>query len=211
MDIHPPRQPIHTVKDFLLHLLTITVGLFIALSLEAAVQSVHHRHLVRDARENLHREITANNQKYAMNAKWVAENREQLARNIELLRDLRKGKKLDPANLGWHWQWNSFSGVAWRAARDNGAVSYMEPDLISSYSLIYLQQDYINSTALAIVSGESKAGAALEAAADPSNLSALEIQTLLVKSAEINLSLGTLQTTMKALEDMYIQQSQDQR
>jgi|SRR5580658_488160 hypothetical protein len=211
MDIHPPRQPIHTVKDFLLHLLTITVGLFIALSLEAAVQSVHHRHLVRDARENLHREITANNQKYAMNAKWVAENREQLARNIELLRDLRKGKKLDPANLGWHWQWNSFSGVAWRAARDNGAVSYMEPDLISSYSLIYLQQDYINSTALAIVSEESKAGAALEAAADPSNLSALEIQTLLVKSAEINLSLGTLQTTMKALEDMYIQQSQDQR
>jgi hypothetical protein len=211
MDIHPPRQPIHTVKDFLLHLLTITVGLFIALSLEAAVQSLHHRHLVREARENLHREITANRQQYSMNAKWVAENREQLARNIELLRDLRKGKKLDPANLGWNWQWNSFSGVAWRAARDNGAVSYMEPDLISSYSWIYLQQDYINSTALAIVSEESKAGAALEAAADPSNLSALEIQTLLVKSAEVNLSLSTLQSTMKGLEDMYIEQPQKRR
>jgi hypothetical protein len=211
MDLHPPRQPIHTVKDFLLHLLTITVGLFIALSLEAAVESIHHRHLVRDARENLHREIAANHQQYAMNAKWVAENREQLARNIELLRDLRKGKKLDPANLGWHWQWNSFSGVAWRAARDNGAVSYMEPDLISSYSWIYLQQDYINSTALAIVSEESKGGAALEAAADPSNLSALEIQTLLVKSAEINLSLGTLQSTMKSLEDMYIEESHERR
>ena len=211
MDIHPPRQSIHTVKDFLLHLLTITVGLFIALSLEAAVESLHHRHLVRDARDNLHREITANRQQYSMNAKWVAENRDQLARNIELLRELRKGKKLDPANLGWHWQWNSFSGVAWRAARDNGAVSYMEPDLISAYSWIYLQQDYINSTALAIVSEESKAGAALEAAADPTNLSALEIQTLLVKSAETDLSLSTLQTTMKGLEDMYIEQSQKRR
>jgi hypothetical protein len=211
MDIHPPRQPIHTVKDFLLHLLTITVGLFIALSLQAAVESLHHRHLVRDARENLHREIVANHQQYAMNAKWVAENREQLSRNIELLRDLRKGKKLDPADLGWHWQWNSFSGVAWRAARDNGAVSYMPPDVISSYSWIYLQQDYINSTALEIVSEESKAGAALEAANDPSNLNASEIQTLLVKSAEINLSLGTLQTTMKGLEDMYIAQSQKRR
>ena len=211
MDVHPPRQPIHTVKDFLLHLLTITVGLFIALSLEAAVESLHHRHLVRDARENLHREITANQKQYAINAKWIAENREQLARNIELLRDLRKGKKLDPANLGWHWQWNSFSGVAWRAARDNGAVSYMEPDLISSYSWIYLQQDYVNATVLAIVSEESKAGAALEAATDPSNLSALEIQTLLVKSAEINLSLRTLQSTMKGLEDMYIEESQKRR
>jgi hypothetical protein len=211
MDVHPPRQPIHTVKDFLLHLLTITVGLFIALSLEAAVESLHHRHLVRDARENLHREITANRQQFAVNAKWIVENREQLARNIQLLRDLRKGKQLDPAILGWHWQWNSFSGVAWRAARDNGAVSYMEPNLISSYSWTYLQQDYINSTALAIVSEESKAGAALEAAVDPSNLSALEIQGLLVKSAEINLSLSTLQSTMKGLEDMYIEESQKLR
>jgi len=209
MDIHPPLQPIHTVKDFLLHLLTITVGLFIALSLQAAVESVHHRHLVRDARQNLRREITANHQQYAINAKWIAENRDQLARNMELLRELRKGKKLDPTNLGWHWQWNSFSGVAWRAARDNGAVSYMAPDLISSYSWIYLQQDYINSTALSIVSEESKAGAELEAAVDPSNLNPLEIQTLLVKSAEINLSLSTLQSTMKSLEDMYIQQSQN--
>jgi hypothetical protein len=50
MDLHPPHQPIHTLKDFLLHLLTITVGLFIALTLEAAIESLHHRHLVRDAR-----------------------------------------------------------------------------------------------------------------------------------------------------------------
>lgn len=209
MDIHPPSQPVHTVKDFLLHLLTITVGLFIALSLEAAVESLHHRHLVRDARINLQREIAANRQQFSMNAMWVTENRDQLARNIELLRELRKGKKLDPANLGWHWDWNSFSGVAWRAARDNSAVSYMEPDLIASYSWIYLQQDYINSTALAIVSEESKAGAALEAAVDPSNLSPSEIQTLLLKSAEINLSLSTLQSTMKGLEDMYNEQSRN--
>jgi hypothetical protein len=211
MEIHPPHQPIHTVKDFLLHLLTMTVGLFIALSLEAAVESLHHRHLVRDARENLHREIAANYQQYSVNAKWIAENRDQLARNIELLRELRKGKKLDPANLGWHWQWNSFSGTAWRAARDNGAVSYMEPNLISAYSWIYLQQDYINSTALAIVTEESKAGAALEAAVDPSNLSPSEIQTLLLKSAEINLSFSTLQSTMKGLEDMYLEQVQARR
>ena len=211
MEIHPPHQPIHTVKDFLLHLLTMTVGLFIALSLEAAVESLHHRHLVRDARENLHREIAANYQQYSVNAKWIAENRDQLARNIELLRELRRGKKLDPADLGWHWQWNSFSGVAWRAARDNGAVSYMEPNLISAYSWIYLQQDYINSTALAIVTEESKAGAALEAAVDPSNLSPSEIQTLLLKSAEINLSFSTLQSTMKGLENMYLEQVQERR
>ena len=50
MDVQPPHQPVRGWKDFALHLLTITIGLFIALSLEAAVQSLHHRHLVRDAR-----------------------------------------------------------------------------------------------------------------------------------------------------------------
>jgi len=177
--LHPPHQPIHTWKDFLLHLLTITVGLFIALTLEAAVESLHHRHLVRDARENLHREIATNHEQYAMNARWIQQNRDQLERDIQQLRGLRNGKRLDPATLTWYWQWNSFSGIAWKTAHDSGAVSYMDPKLISSYSEIYLRQGYVNSTALQIVIEESKAGAALEAANDPSNLTAVEIQSLL--------------------------------
>jgi hypothetical protein len=35
MDVSPQYQPIHSWRDFLLHLLTITIGLFIALTLEA--------------------------------------------------------------------------------------------------------------------------------------------------------------------------------
>ncbi len=105
----------------------------------------------------------------------------------------------------------TFSGIALRAARDNGAVSYMDPDLISSYSLIYLQQDYVNTTALEIVNEESKAGAALTAAGDPSNLTAAEIQMLLLKSAEIDLSFSTLQSTMKGLENMYLDKPQQGR
>jgi hypothetical protein len=36
VDVSPPPQPIGSWKDFLLHLLTITIGLFIALTPEAA-------------------------------------------------------------------------------------------------------------------------------------------------------------------------------
>jgi len=94
VDVHPPRQPIHTWKDFLLHLLTITIGLFIALTLEAAVDSAHHRHLVRDAHKNVRREIEANQKVYAKNVRDLRLNRNQLARNIDQLRELRNGKKL---------------------------------------------------------------------------------------------------------------------
>jgi hypothetical protein len=57
VDVHPPHHPIRSWKEFLLHLVTITVGLLIALALEAAVEAAHHRHIVRDARENLRREM----------------------------------------------------------------------------------------------------------------------------------------------------------
>ena len=33
MDIHPPEGPVHSFKDFLFHLLTVTIGILIALSL----------------------------------------------------------------------------------------------------------------------------------------------------------------------------------
>jgi hypothetical protein len=206
MDIQPPHQPIHTWRDFLLHILTITIGLFIALTLEASIESIHHRHLVRDARVNLRREMEANQRLYANNDRDLLLNREQLARDIDQLRELRDGKKLDDANLSWRWNWISYSESAWNTAQESGAVSYMDPSWISTYSSVYAQQQYINATALAILSEESRAGASLEVARTPSKLTATENEALLIKSAEIDQSFATLQTTtMKALADLYAQ------
>jgi hypothetical protein len=60
MEVHPVHHAPRTWRDFFLHLLTITIGLFIALTLQAGVESIHHRHLVSEARENLRREIQIN-------------------------------------------------------------------------------------------------------------------------------------------------------
>jgi hypothetical protein len=205
VDVHPPHQPIHSWRDFLLHLLTITIGLFIALTLEAAIESVHHRHLVRDAHSNLRREIEVNHRLYADNVQRLRLNRDPLARDIDQLRDLRDGKKLDHPNLSWRWDWDSYNDAAWRTARESGAVTYMDPDWISTYSMIYAQQEYINATALAIVSEDTKTGAALEVAREPSKLIPTEIETLLIKSAEIDRSFENLESTMKALDDLYME------
>jgi hypothetical protein len=203
MDVHPPTHPIGTWKDFLIHLGTITIGLFIALSLQAAVEAMHHRHLVRDARANLRREIAKNQLEYTANVRRLQDNRTQLKRDIDDLRQLQAGKSIDRNNLTWSWQWNSYSNAAWRAARDSGAITFMDPDLISEYSWIYFQQDYINTTALGIVTEETKTAAALQIALDPANLTPAQIDALLLKTAELDLSIGSLQTTMKSLEHMY--------
>jgi hypothetical protein len=203
VDVSPPQQPIHSWKDFLLHLLTITIGLFIALTLEAAIESMHHRHLVRAARANLQGEVAENRKLYAINVLKLQLNRNQLAHDIEQLRELRDGRKLDNANLSWAWDWNSYRDAAWKTAHESGAVSYMDPELISTYSTVYAQQDYVNATAVAILNEESRVGAPLEAAKDPSKLNAAELETLLIRSAEIDLGFASLQGTMRALDNNY--------
>jgi hypothetical protein len=203
VDVHAPHGPIQTWKGFLVHLLTITIGLFIALTLEAAVESMHHRHLVRDARENLRREIEGNRALYAENVQNLQTNRTQLARDIEQLRDLRDGKKLGNPDLKWAWGWSSFRDAAWKGARDIGAIAYMDPDTIAGYALVYGQQDYVNETALAIIREESKAAAPLEVAVDPTRLTFSETEALLIRTAEIDQSIRSLQSTMKSLDDFY--------
>jgi hypothetical protein len=80
MDIHPPH-PIHSWKDFGVQLITVTAGILIALSLEGVRESMRDRALVREARENIHREI--------------ADNKREVDDEIGAMAD--RGKKIDVA------------------------------------------------------------------------------------------------------------------
>ena len=203
MDVHPPQGPIHTWQAFLVHMLTITIGLFIALTLEAAVESMHYRHLVRDARANLGREIQSNHTLYAENLQNLERNRTKLAVDLGQLRQLRDGKKLANPELKWGWGWSSYSDASWKSARDSGAIAHMDPDTIAGYALVYAQQDYVNGTMIALIREESRASAPLEVAGDPARLTPSETETLLIRTAELDQSLRSLEATMKSLDDFY--------
>jgi hypothetical protein len=203
VDVHLPEKSIRTWKDFLLHLLTITIGLFIALTLEAAVESMHHRDLVRDARESLRSEIQDNRQLYAKNAQELQLNRIQLAQDIAQLRELRDGKPLPDPKLSWTSNWNGYGDAAWKTAKESGAVPYMDSRSISDYTWLYDQQAYVMSMALTLLNEETRVNAVLVVAQQPSKLTPAEIESLLIRTAEIDLGTSTLETWMKALDDMY--------
>jgi cell division protein FtsB len=203
VDVHSAHHAPRSWRDFFLELVMITIGLFIALTLQAGVESLHHRHLVREARENLRREIQVNRQRYAENVRNLEKNRQQLARDIDQLQDLRSGKSIDKAALGWGWDWNGFIDASWKTARDTGAVSYMSFDLINTYTEIYLQQDYVNTQAVAILSDEPRSAAFLRIAKEPSALSPSDIQSMLMNLAETDIRLATLQNLLESLDRMY--------
>src|SRR5258708_26334812 len=60
LDVHAPHQTVHTWKDFLVHIAAITIGLLIALGLEATVEWVHHKDQAQQALELLKQECDRN-------------------------------------------------------------------------------------------------------------------------------------------------------
>jgi hypothetical protein len=207
MDVHPPHEPIRSWKDFLLHLLTITIGLLIALGLEAAVEAIHHRHMVRDARANLRREITENHALYAKNARNLADNIVRLGNDIEQLRELRAGKASEHLDLHWRFDWDSYADAAWKTARDIGAVPYMTSEMIEQYAGLYDQQTYVNDVGAGILINETKAAAPLlidKGHLDPKELLPGDVQAALLATAELNGTAAQLQLLMKELDDQYV-------
>src|ERR1700753_4117543 len=85
MDVHAPHEPVHSWKDFLTHLTIVTIGLFIALMLEAGVEYLHHRHIVREARENIRIEIERNHKEAVENLTYIDTNMKHINENIKTL------------------------------------------------------------------------------------------------------------------------------
>lgn len=64
MDIHKPR-PLHSFREFLIEIGTITLGILIALALEGAVEAGRHRELADRARADMRAELTLNRRNLA--------------------------------------------------------------------------------------------------------------------------------------------------
>jgi len=58
VDLHAPEGPVRSLKDFLVHIVIVTIGILIALGLEQLVEAYHRAHLARDAVEGFHHELT---------------------------------------------------------------------------------------------------------------------------------------------------------
>ena len=140
LEVHAPHEKIHGLKDFFLHLFTITIGLLIALSLEGLVEWQHHRHLVHEAEAGLRGEIQSNAQTIASLRQRIATERKELDANLKALRTLRAHPDAHQ-HMSFTFQMESFDDVTWKTAQTTGAFSYMPYDDARTYSDIYDTQD----------------------------------------------------------------------
>jgi len=153
LDVHPPHSAMHGIRDFLLHLFTITVGLLIALGLEGCVERAHHRHLVHEAQASLHAEIE-NNSKSISGALADLHKREAtLKHDVQVLNYIIKNHKAPSkdAEMEINFRVIGLDDVAWKTAQTTAAFSYMPYSDVQEYADIYSTQEKFASAELQAV------------------------------------------------------------
>ena len=89
LDVHAPHGRMEGLRDFLLHLLTITIGLLIALGLEGCVGWQHHRNLVHEAEDGMRGEVAQNLGTVTTLQKQIADHQKELDADLAVIAGLR--------------------------------------------------------------------------------------------------------------------------
>ncbi len=141
LDIHAPEHGIHNVREFFLHLFTITCGLLIALGLEASVEAVHHRHQREEAEATIREELKTNRAEIVAAQAARAEEIKTLAAAIQYAEARVAGKNIPPQEIQLTFSEDVPKDAAWRTASSTGVMQYMDYETAENYAACYKEQD----------------------------------------------------------------------
>ena len=143
LDVHPPPHAAHGWRDFFVHIVTIVIGLLIALGLEQSAEGIHHRHQVREARDAIAEERAANQHEFATTTDWFRRETKRFQTNLAVLQYLQQhpGAAPDtwPGTISWHSNITSFSTAAWQTAQHLGVTARMSPPDVRQLEHLYYQ------------------------------------------------------------------------
>ena len=134
MDIHPPHA-IHSWKDFGIQLITITAGILIALSLEGVRETLRDRALVREARENIRRELADNKREVDNEIADMADRGKKIDTALRFANETLKAKDTDVHQLGLELAFPTLSTASWQTAERTGALAHMDYAEVQKYAL----------------------------------------------------------------------------
>jgi hypothetical protein len=156
LEIHAPEKPILTIKEAAVHLLIVTAGILIALSLEGTVEYMHHRTVVREAREIMKSEIEANQKDLNVTMDRIALQKDGLVKGIQIFSAMAKGDKPKIEGLRWMLNYRTaelhFAGHS--TAELMGAFAYMDYKEVNRYAAIYdAQERFLQAQSAALADG----------------------------------------------------------
>ncbi|HSY14175.1 MAG TPA: hypothetical protein VK976_18435 [Verrucomicrobiae bacterium] len=212
MEIHTPEAPVHTFRDFLVHLLMIALGVLIALGAEGVVEAVHHRHVVHQAQENLLAEMTANHATLDENLPQLKKNEKLLQQSLEDLEKLKKDRKAKTRDINLNLNFFSLSDTSWRTAQATGALALMNYQQAEDWAGYYDIQTMLNRLLYSLEDTWLDMTAAFNPlGSDPSKMDDRQLDEV---QRRVQMSLGRLlavENIGHALNDQYAKKLQSEK
>ena len=208
MDVHAPHEPIHSWRDFFIHLITITIGLLIALSLEGLVESVHKHHLLHQAETNLRDELKNNIATLAGDEQQLDGAKQQAEHNLRLLAAV-KAHHPQGGDLQFRWEWNGQDTAAWDTARNTGAIALMPYETAQGYSVIYGQQATVDEQAAIYIRDIYRSQAPLQNGRKLADLRPDEIDTIATSQQQLLVDVNYLHDLCASLDRIYSRAEQN--
>jgi hypothetical protein len=206
MDVHAPHEPIHSWRDIALHLGVVTVGLFIALSLEGLVDHIHNRHLVAEARENIRQEIQSNHEAAQQDLGYLQQDILRTKANLATVRRIIADQKHFHGSMNYNMEFNSPSDAAWTTARETGALGFMPYSEVQRYSDLYHTQAMVTDQVPEIVHRQTLALTPAIMYDNFGDIPPNQLEALLHDTTATLIELSTLRQVMDQLDKQYVAQ-----
>lgn len=133
MDLHVPEGPVRSIKDFLIHIGIVTLGILIALGLEQLVEAHHRAHLAHEAVEGFRRELTSDT---ADLKEVLASNPQTRQKIADWIADLTSASPHEMDTYpGVHF--NIMSAASWDTAMATQALSELPYERAHLYAVTY--------------------------------------------------------------------------
>ncbi|MEO6807071.1 MAG: hypothetical protein ABI286_12180 [Edaphobacter sp.] len=208
LDVHPPHEAAHTWKDFFIHIITIVIGLLIAIGLEQTVEAIHHRREVQETREAIQHEREVNRRHFAgATAVFRVETR-QLQTNLAVFRYLAAHPHASPSQLpgtvNWHSHLPTFSFSAWETAQHDNVTALMPQREVREDEELYAQLHVVRQSYSDRLAASSRARIYMAADADPTHLSSEQAKEQIKLAEAVLIAEYRLGSDMRNLHANYI-------
>lgn len=202
IEVHPPEHAPHSVRDFFLHIFTITIGLLIALGLEALVEWRHHVHVGHQAVENIRRELESNRSDLAGVLKAVPGERENLQDLLGFFHQREAAQVTNRHQIRLGITLTTLRDASWETASATGALSYVPFDEVQRFAATYqVQKQYLELQSRALQQTLVLEG--LVATEDPNQMPPQDAVTAKMQIRSKLANLGAIQEIGTALDKTY--------
>jgi hypothetical protein len=157
MEVHAPEHPIHTWREFFIHMGTICLGLLIAIGLEQTVEAFHHHNELRELRDSLHQDGEKTLTDCDRINTFIRSTNTRSAAQAAAARDaFAHHQPLIVAPYQDATDWDLPTDPTWQAAKASGLIALVPQNEIKVASEIDMVTDYFANSFPAYVTAASK-------------------------------------------------------